>query len=249
MALQLVYSSLHEMVGVGTMSRIEHTFKEQEDLIEALTISIAQNLQEAIEQKGKASLLVSGGSTPKPLFKKLRKVPLAWEKVSVGLCDERWVSSSHQDSNEQFIKTALLQEEASRATFVGMYQEGLEAQRAEQVCSEQMKTSLFPFDVLVLGMGSDAHTASLFPNNERLAEAYNMSSDGLCIAIKPTTAPHMRMSLNLKAILSASHLYLHFEGQEKQAVYQEAISGEDRYAMPIRSVLNQESKEIEVYYR
>ena len=231
------------------MSRVEHVFTKQEELIEALTTSIAQNLQEAIEQNGKASLLVSGGSTPKPLFEKLRNVALEWEKVTIGLCDERWVSSTHQDSNEQLIQTTLLQEEASRATFVGMYQEGLEAKEAEALCSEQMKASLFPFDVVVLGMGGDAHTASLFPNNERLEEAYNMSSEAFCIAIEPTTAPHTRMSLNLKAILSASYCYLHFEGKEKRAVYQEAINGDDRYAMPIRSVLNQESKEIEVYYR
>ena len=246
---QQEFSSLHEMDGVGTMSRIEHAFKEQEDLIEALTQSIVKNLQEAIDKNGKASLLVSGGSTPRPLFKKLRKVALAWEKITVGLCDERWVSSTHQDSNEQFIKTTLLQEEASRATFVGMYQEGLEAKEAEDLCAKQMNASFFPFDVLVLGMGGDAHTASLFPNNERLEEAYDMSSDALCIAIEPTTAPHTRMSLNLKAILSASHLYLHFEGEEKHAVYNEAISGEDRFTMPIRSVLNQDSKDIEVYYR
>ncbi|MBU1667947.1 6-phosphogluconolactonase [bacterium] len=231
------------------MSRIEHAFREQEDLIEALTQSIVTNLQEAIKENGKASLLVSGGSTPKPLFEKLRKVALEWEKITVGLCDERWVSSTHQDSNEAFIKTTLLQEEASQATVVGMYQEGVDAQEAEKICSKQMKASLFPFDVLVLGMGSDAHTASLFPNNERLEEAYAMNSDELCIAIEPSTAPHTRMSLTLKAILSASHLYLHFEGEEKQAVYKEAIRGEDRFTMPIRSILNQEHKDIEVYYR
>ncbi len=237
------------MDGVGTMSRIEHGFVKQEDLIDALTQSIATNLQEAIEQKGKATLLVSGGSTPKPLFEKLRKVALEWEKITVGLCDERWVSVSHPDSNEQFIKTTLLQDKASKATFVGMYQEGLEAKEAEVLCSKQMKAELFPFDVVVLGMGSDAHTASLFPNNKWLEEAFDMSCESLCIAIEPTTAPHTRMSLTLKAILSASHLYLHFEGEEKQAVYQQAIGGEDRFSMPIRSVLNQESKDIEVYYR
>lgn len=231
------------------MSRMEHVFKEQEALIEALTQTVIKNLQEAIDQNGKASLLVSGGSTPKPLFERLRKVALAWEKVTIGLCDERWVETSHQDSNEAFIKRTLLQDKASRATFVGMYQEGLDSKEAEVLCSKQMRASLFPFDVVILGMGGDAHTASLFPNNERLTEAYDRKSDALCIAIEPTTAPHKRMSLTLPAILSASHLYLHFEGQEKQSVYQEAISGEDSFTMPIRTVLNQDSKDIEVYYR
>ena len=229
------------------MSRIEHKFEEQEELINALTKSIVKNLQEAILEKGSASLLVSGGSTPKPLFEQLRKVPLAWEKVTIGLCDERWVEPSHADSNERFIKNELLQDEASQATFIGMYNKEQETNKAEALCSKTMQTSLYPFDVLILGMGSDAHTASLFPNNQRLEEAF--SSDELCIAIEPTTAPHTRMSLTLKAILSAKHLYLHFEGEEKRAVYQEALAGDDRHTMPIRSVLHQDINDIEVYYR
>ncbi|MCD6211459.1 MAG: 6-phosphogluconolactonase [Sulfurovum sp.] len=231
------------------MSRIEHVFTEQDRLIEALSHSILKQLQNAIDTKGKASLLVSGGSTPKPLFEKLSKASLAWEKVSIGLCDERWVPASHPDSNEHFVKTHLLQEKAGKATFISMYQEEAESKTAEKLCSQKMRETLFPFDVLILGMGSDAHTASLFPDNEKLEMAFDLKNEDLCIAIEPTTAPHMRMSLTRAAILSADHIYLHFEGEEKRAVYQEAIAGEDMYKMPIRSVLNQDIKDIEVYYR
>lgn len=232
------------------MSRIEYGFKGQEELIEELAKSILANLQSAIDEKGSASLLVSGGSTPKPLFEKLSSTPFAWEKVTIGLCDERWVDSSHEDSNEQFVKKILLQNEASSATFIGMYNEQTDMQMAEEECSKRIASALFPFDVMILGMGSDAHTASLFPHNERLEEAYSRQlSEGLCIAIKPTTAPHQRMSLTLNAILSAKHLYLHFEGEAKEAVYEEAIAINDGIAMPICTVLNQEKKKIEVYYR
>ena len=229
------------------MSRSEHAFTKQDDLIEALSQSILAKLQKAIATKGKASLLVSGGSTPKPLFKKLKHAPLEWEKVTIGLCDERWVPSSHEDSNEKFVKTYLMQEKASKANFVGMYKEGMDVHEAKEVCSQDMKP-LLPFDVVILGMGADAHTASLFPENEKLEEAFDLKRQSLCISIEPKTAPHMRMSLTLSAILSAEHLYLHFEGKEKQAVYEEAISGDDRHTMPIRSVLNQDIKDIEVYY-
>jgi 6-phosphogluconolactonase len=229
------------------MSRSEHAFSKQEDLTEALSQSILAQLQKAIETKGKASLLVSGGSTPKPLFEKLKQAPLDWEKVTVGLCDERWVPSSHADSNEQFVKELLLQEKASKANFVGMYKVGMDADEAEEVCSQEMR-KLQPFDVVILGMGTDAHTASLFPENEKLEEAFELKNQNLCISIEPKTAPHMRMSLTLSAILSAEHLYLHFEGKEKLSVYEKAISGADRHTMPIRSVLNQDIKDIEVYY-
>ena len=231
------------------MSRVEHVFTEQDTLIEALSQSILKQLQNAIDKKGKASLLVSGGSTPKPLFEKLRKAPLAWEKVSIGLCDERWVPSTHEDSNEKLVNTHLLQDKAGKATFIGMYNEETDSKTAEELCSKKMREALFPFDVLILGMGSDAHTASLFPDNEKLKMAFDLKNEDLCIAIEPTTAPHMRMSLTRTAILSADHIYLHFEGEEKRTVYKEAITGEDMYKMPIRSVLNQDIKDIEVYYR
>ncbi|MBU1642956.1 6-phosphogluconolactonase [bacterium] len=231
------------------MSNRLHAFAEQNELIEALSRRIAGQLQEAIAKKGKASLIVSGGSTPKPLFEKLRKREIAWEKVRIGLCDERWVDPSHEASNERFVKTHLLQERASAATFVGMYNDRMAAEEAEHACSEKIRTALYPFDVLILGMGNDAHTASLFPENAKLPKAFDPENGELCIAIEPATAPHMRMSLTLAAILSAKHLYLHFEGGEKQAVYQEALAGEDIYKMPIRAILHQNITDVEVYFR
>lgn len=231
------------------MSRAVHAFSNQEALIEALSQNILANLQKAIDEKGKASLVVSGGSTPKPLFDKLRKAVFAWDKVSVGLCDERWIGASKEESNEHFVKKYLLQEEAAKANFIGMYCEDTDIYTAQKMCSKKMKEMLFPFDVLILGMGADAHTASLFPENIKLEEAFDLKNENFCITIEPTTAPFLRMSLTLRAILSAKHIYIHFEGKEKIAVYEEAIAGEDRYEMPIRAVLNQDIKEIEVFYR
>lgn len=230
------------------MSRILHTFKSQDALIEVLSRSITSQLQEAIDTKGKASLIVSGGNTPKPLFKKLSEASLEWNKVTVGLCDERWIPTSDTNSNENLVRTYLLQGEASKAKFVGMYCEDVEIQTAEKQCTQKIKETLYPFDVVVLGMGHDAHTASLFPDNVKLDKAFDLDNKELCIAIEPTTAPYMRMSLTLSAILSAKHIYLHFEGEEKIAVYGDAITGEDRYKMPVRSVLNQDIKDVEVYY-
>lgn len=230
------------------MSRVLHTFQTQYELVEMLSKSIAKNLKHAIYKKGKASLIVSGGNTPIALFKRLGEISLDWEKVSVGLCDERWIATSDAQSNENLVKTHLLQGKASKAHFVGMYEENQEAYRAEKSCTQKVKKTLFPFDVIVLGMGNDGHTASLFPENDKLTKAFDPTSEALCIAIEPKNAPHQRMSLTLSAILSAEHIYLHFEGDEKIAVYNEAITGEDRYKMPIRAVINQEKKNLEVYY-
>jgi 6-phosphogluconolactonase len=225
-----------------------HRFEEPEELAKSLAEAIADNLRDAIETRGEATLLVSGGSTPRPLFEKLRKMKLPWEKVTVGLCDERWVDAAHSDSNALLVKSTLLQEEAAKAKFSALYFDGFSAEDAERHCSEKVEAELMPIDVLVLGMGGDAHTASLFPNNARLDEGLDLDNPSNCIAIKPDTAPHWRMSLTRRAILSAAHLYLHIEGEEKLAVYETAMEGEDMYKMPIRSILKQKQKEIEVYY-
>ncbi|MEA3523293.1 MAG: 6-phosphogluconolactonase [Campylobacterota bacterium] len=222
-------------------------FENSDRLSDILSQNIAKNLQDSIDKTGRASLIVSGGSTPKPLFKKLSKIAIDWEKVNIGLCDERWVDSLHSDSNEKLLREHLLQDKASKARFISMYIEGLKAEDARLTCKENIEANLLPFTVLILGMGSDAHTASLFPNNPKLAEGLDLNSESTCISMQPDDALHVRMSLTRKAILNAQTLYLHFEGKDKYTVYEEALKGDDMLKMPIRSILQQEIKDIEVY--
>lgn len=226
----------------------EHLFLEQKELIDALSLNIIANLEKAILEKGKASLIVSGGSTPKPLFEKLSSFDIAWDKVKVALCDERWINPKDKDSNEKLVKNSLLINFASKSQFISMYQEKIDIEDAQELCSDIYKKELFPFDVLILGMGNDGHTASLFPNNIKLKEAFEINNR-LCICMEPNDAPYKRMSLTKKAILSANNIYLHFEGIEKQNIYKKVLEGVDRYEMPIASILNQDKKIIEVYYK
>ncbi|WP_331774106.1 6-phosphogluconolactonase [Sulfurospirillum sp. 1612] len=229
------------------MSNIIHKYDNQAMLREDLSLDIATNLSEAINQKGKATLMVSGGNTPKALFESLSNINIPWGRVSIGLCDERWVNPTDDASNEKLVKTHLLQHKASKANFIGMYQD-MPIAEATDICSQKVKTHLMPFDVIILGMGDDGHTASLFPHNKKLEFAYTQELENPCIAIEPTTAPHMRMSLTKAAILSARHIYLHFEGKEKTAIFHKALEHHDEFAMPIRIILNPNTKDIKVYY-
>ena len=222
-----------------------HRFESDDLLAESLAHAIAKNLRDALSHKGTASLIVSGGSTPKKFFHALSQINIDWKNVKIGLCDERWVAPEHADSNEKLVRENLMVGHASKATFIGMFIEGVEAVDAQSACTQKIKASLFPFDVIVLGMGDDAHTASLFPHNPKLQEAYE--SHELCISIEPSTAPHLRMSLTRSAILSAKHLYLHFQGDKKGELYHQALEGNDTFEMPIRSILHQPYTPIEVY--
>lgn len=234
------------MAEAGTMNNLHfHRFENDDLLALSLADAIAQNLRDALAEKGEAFLIVSGGTTPKKFFHALSQIDLPWEKVKIGLCDERWVAPTHPDSNEKLVRETLMMGYASKATFIGMFMEGLDAHDAQSACGERILSSFPSFDVMVLGMGEDAHTASLFPHNPKLNEAFE--SNELCISIEPSTAPHKRMSLTLNAILSSRHLYLHFQGEKKLSLYHQALQSDHRLEMPIGAILHQTTTPIEVY--
>jgi len=225
-----------------------HIFNSKEDLTQSFSNTIIEKLEHAIETKDKAVLLVSGGNTPKVLFEKLRTYDIAWEKVVISLVDERWVNEKHEDSNAKLVKENLLKDKVSKATFIPLYQEYSEAFDSVDICSELVKKELFPCDVLILGMGDDSHTASLFPENEKLEEGINLKNESYCVSMTPLTAKHTRMSLTLSAILKADNIYLHIQGIGKKEVYEKALKEDNFLLSPISAVLKNEKKQIEVYY-
>lgn len=225
-----------------------HQYEIQSELIQALGDAIIHNLSSAITERGYAVMMVSGGSTPKPLFHYLRQKSIPWEKVRVGLCDERWVNKDHSDSNENLVRHHLLQEHAAKAEFIGLYFDKISIEESESVCSERVKKLLSPMDVVILGMGDDGHTASLFPHNTKLEEGFDLSNTSFCVSMIPMSAPHPRMSLTLSALVHSEHLYLHFEGEKKRQVFERALNSSNPFEIPISAVLQQEKKTIEVYY-
>lgn len=223
-----------------------HLLDAPATLHERLAARVAIDLSEAIATKGYASLMLSGGNTPKPFLSQLASEPVEWEKVRIGLVDERWVPEEDPASNASLVRMHLLDAGAQAAQFFGMYREGVEADAAIVSVETQLRERLYPFDVVVLGMGNDGHTASLFPHNPMLLQGLDLRNESLLVVMQPADAPHLRMSLTLGAILSATHCYLHIEGPQKLAVYREALAEEDVQEMPIRAVL--QHKAVEVYY-
>jgi 6-phosphogluconolactonase len=218
------------------MSLIIHEFDSPDLLTQNLAKQIMTILQQAIKAKGKASLVVSGGSTPKPLFTLLSQTDFAWEKVTVTLADERWVNATHKDSNEKLVRDNLLQGKASAATFVSLTTEDQDATTAEPEISARIDAIDSQFDVLILGMGEDGHTASLFPCSEQISAGLDMSRKLSAIATQPTTAPHQRMSMSLAKIVAAKKVFLHLTGAKKKAVLQDALANYTDLEKPIKAV-------------
>lgn len=225
-----------------------HNFPDRSNLTDKLAAAIANVLATGISDRGKASLAVSGGSTPVDLFHKLSAVDIAWKQVFITLVDERWVEAGDADSNEKLVRTHLLQNKAAAASFVGMKNGAATANAGEAECEEQLRTVPLPFDVVILGMGGDGHTASFFPGAENLAAATDMHSNKMCIAITPLTAPHERMTLTLPAILNTKEIFLHITGTDKQKVLQTAEEDGPLEELPIRFILSQQSTPCSVYW-
>ncbi len=191
-----------------------------------------------------ASLVVSGGSTPKPFFEHLSRRVLAWDRVRITLADERWVGADHEASNERLVRRHLLVAEAAVATVVGLKTPEATPEEGCEACEQALAQVTRPFDVVILGMGGDGHTASLFPGAPELAAGFDPASGRTCLAAHPATAPHPRMSLTLPALLDSRRLVLHITGESKRRVYAQALEPGPAQELPIRAVLASDRVEV-----
>ncbi|WP_299080770.1 6-phosphogluconolactonase [uncultured Paraglaciecola sp.] len=226
------------------MALSQSKFRTTEHLNAAFARKITKLLRDSIEENGRASLVVSGGRTPADLFNALSKSNLEWNKVDISLADERWVDNSDDASNEKMLRSKLLINNAANAHFVPLKTHHDNAEDAVLSCTENLQKMSRPFDVLILGMGEDGHTASLFPCSEQIAQGLDLDSGDAYIAVQPTTAPNQRMSLTLPAILNSNQIFLHLTGESKKQVLDTVLADDDALVMPIRAVINNADVEL-----
>ncbi|WP_408593884.1 6-phosphogluconolactonase [Limnohabitans sp.] len=191
-------------------------------LTQALAHDMAQRLTAAIEARGVAVLGVSGGKSPVALFHALRVLPIAWGRVRITLADERCVPCTHADSNAHLVTTHLLQEQARAAHWVPMVSQAAEPlpplSQLVQIAGAALQAAGTP-DVMVMGMGADGHTASLFPDAPNLVDLLDPHNTQVCagvtLAQPPLSAPYPRITQTLAQILRARHIVLPVSGADK----------------------------------
>ena len=208
--------------------------------VERIVYDIVKNLNLGLSEKGRASLLVSGGSTPAPIYQDLSQQKLDWSKIDIALVDERWVDHTDQASNTRLIHETLLINQAARATFKDMKTDHNTAQHAVAAVNNSYQNMGLPFDVVVLGMGSDGHTASLFPYSQGLAEALDTNHIVAPIMAKKSnvTGNNLeRMTLTGPAIATARSVILALKGAAKKDTYVSAMSCEDHHLMPVKAFM------------
>jgi len=206
-------------------------------LAEALAGKVAEQLREAIERQNVATLVVSGGRSPVAFFECLARQSLDWSRVVISLADERWVPIEHADSNAGLLKRHLLVGAVEQARFVSLYQTTSSQEEAAAV-ADDLLGQLPPIDVLVLGMGDDGHTASLFPDSPNLEQALALDSERRCWPMLAPSVPHQRLSMSRALLASARFKVLSVQGESKLSTLRSALAGDDVAQMPIRAFLH-----------
>ena len=207
------------------MSITEEFYVDRELASRAAATHVARALRRRLAGQGEAALVVSGGSTPRDCFAALAGMDLDWARVSVTLSDERWVGTDDADSNARMVAETLLTGAASRATLLPLYREGMDIESACPQVAADLRALPLPFACTLLGMGSDGHFASLFPDADRLEAGLDLASTHVCLPVRTAASPHARLSLTLAALLASEEVLLLFFGNEKKAVYTEARKG------------------------
>lgn len=217
-----------------------------QERITAVVAAVSACLEEAVRERGRAGLIVSGGSTPRPVFEVLAQQALPWDRVTITLADERWVAPTENDSNEHLVRGHLLQGRAAAAQFIALKNNAADAAAGVPAAAQALEAFPWPADALMLGMGDDGHTASLFPKAPELTEA--LRTQARCIAVTPPAAPHRRMSLSAHALLQARRVFIDITGPGKWATYERAAAPGPVEEMPVRLLLQQDHIPVHVHW-
>ena len=215
-------------------------------LIQELGARIITSLKEGIKDNGSASLVVSGGSTPKTLFALLSKQDIAWDKVNITLADERCVPQEDEASNARLIRENLLQNKARNANFITLFENDQSANEAALSASNKL-ADIKTYDAMILGMGQDGHTASLFPEATNLAEALAENANN-CMAIEPLTNPITRITQTKQKILKSKFIAFHLVGKDKNDILNLVLKDEGKTEFPSSHFIHQTLVPVEIYF-
>jgi 6-phosphogluconolactonase len=202
----------------------------------ALAQAAADAIADALSRPGPVSFVAAGGSTPAPTYDRLARMDLGWSRVTVTLGDDRWVDPASPDSNEPLIRKHLLTGRAAAARFLPLKGDG-DSPEADAVAIEPTIAALAPFDVVMLGMGEDGHTASLFPRNPP------PPPERLCVGVpKAGLAPFVpRLTMTPTALTRTRALIVLITGEAKRAIV-ERVRAQSDFSPPVAAILRQDRR-------
>ncbi|KFF47928.1 6-phosphogluconolactonase [Gammaproteobacteria bacterium MFB021] len=201
-----------------------------------LAEAAAAALSSDLASQPRVLLVLSGGTTPTPFLRSLAAQPLDWSRVDITLTDERWVDADHPDSNARLLRETLLTGPAAAAILHPLTSDHATPEEGAESVAARLDTLPWPASLVVLGMGGDGHTASLFPDSLELGLA--LCSDEAAVAVRAPSASHPRLTLSAARLHAARRHALHIVGDAKRTVLARALAGDDVRELPIRAFLS-----------
>lgn len=225
----------------------QHLYAAPSEAAQALANMTADKLREGLHHSGHASLLVSGGRTPTLFQDRLSEEILDWGKTTVSLTDDRWLEPSHADSNERLVRQHLLKGPAAAARFIPLADATTTVEKHLRVVEQALQGVHKPYDAVVLGVGEDGHTASLFPDAEGITAALDLDKAQRVAAITSATAPYPRISMTLRALLETKAILILIQGEAKRVTIENA-GRRSASELAISAILKQEEIPVHLYY-
>jgi 6-phosphogluconolactonase len=225
-----------------------HAHANEDQWTWAIAVAVTAALRREMEAQPRARLLVSGGKTPAPVFRALSQAPLDWDRIDVALVDERWLLPDDPDSNAHLVREHLLRGHAAAARFETLTRPGRGIDAA--VADANLHARHAP-GIVLLGMGDDGHTASLFPRMRGLEDA--LASPNAYVSVDATGCPGagalpLRISLTPAGLAPAHTRLLLLRGDSKRQVFERARHGADAREMPVRIAFTTPGATLQVHW-
>jgi len=219
------------------------SFATSTSLAAAAAAAVQALLTSAIDHRGGASLVATGGRSPAPVYDLLAGARLDWSRVTVTLSDDRFVPSASPDSNERLVRERLLTGAAGAARFVPLMRDAESPQAAADLAEAEV-AALAPYDIMLLGMGEDGHVASLIPGSPVMAAGMDLSGSRVLLGVPAGVGspPVARITMTLPALLRARATLILISGDTKREIVETGAG------LPVHVLLEQAKAPVRVLW-